>query len=158
MLVKYNNPDWTTDNEHRPVHARWCLGWTAPVVVGTRPEVAVSSAISVTYLRWDFVVGPPWKGQFTPSGTPLPPLPPLGADLIVDLLISKDGGVTFISVFPNPADRPRLPAGKYTASEYFSGPVAAACGDQISVNVSQVGSTQAGQQILFSLAGSALVT
>jgi hypothetical protein len=150
------SPDWKADNETTPVHSRWMLGWAAPAAVGPVPELLLPvSASLLSFLRWDFQVGTVFKGDFIPPGTPAgPPAPPLGSDLVLDLLVSHDHGTTFASMLTDPSDRPRLPAGKLTAVEgYFVGPVALSFGDQLTLSIIQVGSTQPGSQILFSLAG-----
>jgi len=147
--------------ENTPVHYRWTIGPAAPIQTGevTGPSGGIYQIIvtetAVEFLRVDMVAGPPYGVQ-APVG--VNPQCPVGADLVVDVLRSTDGGNTFASALgANPL--PRLADGRWSQTTGGQGPFClflANQGDYLRLNVVQCGSIQPGQAVGFCLYGQAL--
>jgi hypothetical protein len=76
---------------------------------------------------------------------------PTGADLVIDILKSSDGGATFASLWNTIALKPRIKDGKMTGSVVEFHRIAYEPGDILRLDVLQVGSATPGRAITVEL-------
>jgi hypothetical protein len=110
----------------------WGIGVGSPVTTGT--GVTLNYSVPVT--------GNPKRLSINAK------TPPVGADLIVDILCSANGTGTPTSILLAPF---HLAAGEAQATTTGFTPVQLSQGDFLSLNITQVGSTTPGQDILLQL-------
>jgi hypothetical protein len=148
--------------ECQPVHYRWRIAPGAAATTGVVADfeggtiTMIVDDTSCQFLRFDLTVGAALtSSDMSPSGVTGSQVP-TGAAFIVDIDVSHDQGTTWSSIFgSNPL--PTLPAGRAAAS--LSPPIGGPFvnfGDYLRANVTQIGSTEAGQNILLTAYGRAI--
>ncbi len=79
---------------------------------------------------------------------------PVGADLVVDVLISTDGGVTFNTLWTaTPANRPKVADGSAGNTGTTFAVTSGSPGDLLRFDVIQIGSTTAGSGVSVAILG-----
>jgi len=110
----------------------WVLGSGQPVTTGTD----LTNHLTVEH------IGKPLRVYLAAKTAPT------GQALIVDILRSSDGGTTWTSFWAtNPGNRPQLAVGTKTSSQINFDTTAVSAGDLLRIDVIQVGSTVAGQDL-----------
>jgi hypothetical protein len=110
----------------------WGLGVGQNVMVGTDLALWLPMSASGTFTRVDLVAK----------------TPPVGSDLIIDILLSTNHGQTWTSLWSmNPQNRPRISAGlSYGAQDIFD-MASFGQGSLLRIDVTQVGSTTPGTNV-----------
>ena len=116
----------------------WVLGINSKVVVSTDQSNWVICDRAGTFSRWDVVAK---------TG-------PVGAALILDFLLSTNGGSTFTSLWAsNPGNRPRIADGQNAGSGTSFDTTAFAVGNVLRQDMIQIGSTTAGSNLSVAILG-----
>jgi len=119
----------------------WALGTNSNVVVSTDQSPWVICNTAGSFARWDMAVK----------------TAPTGADLILDFLISTDGGSTWTSLWhTNPSNRPTIAAGSNTGTGSAFDITSFAAGNLIRQDVIQVGSIVPGNELSATILGAFL--
>jgi len=110
----------------------WGLALGAPAAVASDLALWETVQASGTFARWDLTAK---------TG-------PVGAALIVDILLSTDHGATFASLWAlTPANRPTIAAGAVFGTGTAFDTAAYSAGNVLRIDIVQVGSTTAGSNI-----------
>lgn len=146
-----SNPDYRLPIDALPGHYRSYHGVAAAISTGVAaapdgfPGFTVVNQTSGQFLSWTIDV---LQGGSQPSG----------AALVLDVQQSTNGGASYASMFGgNTALMPTLPPGTNTISGQFNAPGYVNHGDQLQIDVIQVGSGAAGQNVRLTLFGPFIV-
>lgn len=127
---------WATADGPRV--STFVLGIGTPLVVGTDVTNWLTMSKAGTFTRVDIVAK----------------TAPTGADMIIDIKKSSNGGASFTSLWNiTPANRPTILDGVKTGAQTVFDTAAFAAGDILRCDVIQVGSTIAGQNVTVQLLG-----
>ncbi len=116
----------------------WTLGLNSDAFVAADEAPWVICNKAGTFTRWDIVAK---------TG-------PVGADLVLDVLKSTNGGSTFATLWTaTPANRPKIADGSNTGTGSTFAVTTFAAGDLLRLDVITVGSSTAGQNISLAILG-----
>ncbi len=116
----------------------WALGLDSDVVVSADQSPWVICNKGGTFNRWDLVAK---------TG-------PVGADLVIDILKSTDGGSTFATLWTaTPANRPTIADGSNTGTGSTFAVTTFAAGDLLRLDVITIGSSTAGSNVSLAILG-----
>lgn len=134
------NADWTQFTGGGGSTFSWLLALGMPAMVATDVGLWKIAQSSGTLSRIDLTS----KAGFGP----------VGADLIIDILKSSDGGSTFTSLWAtHPANRPKIANGAIVGNQTSFDTVAYLTGHVFRLDIVQVGSITAGMNIDVQLTG-----
>ncbi len=116
----------------------WSLGFASDVIVAADQANWVICTANGTFSSW-------WTAA---------KVGPVGADLVFDVLISTDGGATFATLWTGtPSDQARIVDGSSGNTGTTFEVTSFSAGDLLRFDVTQVGSTTAGQGVTLSILG-----